>query len=344
MIRLLLTLLCLIATPLAAQEAQTRFGAENGTALLIRSTTDIAILAPAMEAFVARNPGVAIDYEQWGSNDLNALTAAECANQSPRADAVFSSAVHQMVELLNSGCAAPYRSAQTASLPAERIWRDELWGLTHEAAVIIYNTRLVPPEDIPHTRFDLLDLMRRQDKRYPGRIATYDIVASGLGYLFAFADSLEASTFGSLLEGFARSGAIATCCSAEIIEGVSSGRYLIAYNVLGSYVDSNRAVDVGVIRPSDYTLFLSRGYMIPKGAPHPALAGALLDFLLSAEGQAILTRSGLVTKRAPEETSLPESAERPIRIDPVLLVARDKQKREGFIARWRAAFGSPTLP
>ena len=69
----------------------------------------------------------------------------------------------------------------------------------------------------------------------PGRVATYDIEASGLGYLFAFADSQQATTFGSLIEAFARSGAVATCCSTEIIDGVASGRYLVGYNILGSY-------------------------------------------------------------------------------------------------------------
>ncbi|MDD8021941.1 MAG: extracellular solute-binding protein [Paracoccaceae bacterium] len=322
----------------ATPEAVAQFGPTDAPTLLLRSTTDIAVLAPAIEAFVAVHPGVAVTYEQWGSNALYDRARAECMAGGGVTDALFSSAVDQLVELVNLGCAQPHRSAATATLPAARRWRDELWGLTREPAVIIYNTRLVPPEDVPTSRFDLLDLLRRADQRYAGRVATYDVEASGLGYLFAFVDSLEATTFGALLEGFGRSGAIATCCSAEIIQGVSQGRYLVAYNVLGSYADSAAAPDVARIWPSDYTLVLSRGYMIPRAAAHPVAAAALLDFLLSTQGQAILAASGLVAQDGAAQVGTHDTNTRPIRIAPALLVARDAQKRAQFIRRWRETF------
>ncbi len=335
------------AEPAAGLEAQAWFGAPEAEALRLRSTTDIAVLGPALEAFVTRHPEMAVAYEQWSSNGLYEVTRADCEAQGaaqgvagniPGADAAFSSAVDQLVELVNLGCAQPYRSEATAALPEARRWRDEIWGLTREPAVIIYNSRLVPPEDVPSDRFALLDLMRRPDSRYAGRIATYDIEASGLGYFFAFADSLEASTFGALLEGFERSGAVATCCSAEIIDAVARGEYLIAYNVLGSYVEARAAADVATVWPADYTLFLSRAYMIPKGAARAGAAAMLLDFLLAPEGQAILARSGLVARAEAEGTAGHESALRPIRIGPVQLVARDAQKVTGFIRRWRETF------
>lgn len=329
-----------IAQPVdtALPEAVAQFGPADAPALLLRSTTDIAVLEPAITAFVGANPGFAVTYEQWGSNALYDRARAECLAGTGGADALFSSAVDQLVELVNLGCAQPHRSATTSALPAARRWRDELWGVTREPAVIVYNTRLVPPGDVPTSRFDLLDLLRRADQRYAGRVATYDVEASGLGYLFAFVDSLEATTFGALLEGFGRSGAIATCCSAEIIQGVSQGRYLIAYNVLGSYADSAAAPDVARVWPADYTLVLSRGYMIPRAAAHPVAAAALLDFLLSGQGQAILAASGLVAEGGAAQAGAHDTSARPIRIAPALLVARDQQKRAQFIRRWRETF------
>ena len=76
-------------------------------------------------------------------------------------------------------------------------------------------------DDVPRSRFALLDMMRNRPDLLQRRIATYDIAASGLGYLFAHADSLEATTFGAMLEGFARVQAVATCCSSEIIDAVA---------------------------------------------------------------------------------------------------------------------------
>ncbi|WP_439104132.1 ABC transporter substrate-binding protein [Celeribacter marinus] len=334
--------LCLWATPMRAQEAIAQFGepTTSGTSLVVRSTTDIAILAPALTAFVAANPRIGITYEQWGSNALYADSLAACEGTNASADIVISSGVHQMVDLVNRACASPYASPFAATLPAERKWRDELWGITQEAAVTIYNTALVPAEDAPQTRFALLDLMRRQSDHYRGRIATYDVERSGLGFLFAFMDSQEATTFGGLLEGFSRVDAVATCCSAEIIKGVQRGDYLIAYNVLGSYVASVPHENLGVIYPKDYTLFLSRALMIPKAAAHKEQAAQFLDFLLSPEGQGILAQSNLVQHLDADASPLPQSAQRYIPIDLTLLVAMDQHRRASFVAKWRATFGA----
>ena len=335
-----LQVVLLLPTALASQEEIERItapGSQVDITLVLRSTTDLDVLRPIIEAFVLQNPDIAVTYEQWGSNALFENSLAACAGKVPSASAVFSSGVHQMIDLVNRACASAYRSEQTTALPAARRWRDELWGITKEPAVMIYNTDLVPAKDVPKSRFALLDLMRRPTSMYRGKIATYNIEASGLGYLFAFMDSLEASTFGALLEGFARTDAVATCCSWEIINRVSRGDYLIAYNVLGSYVDSTTFDNIGVIHPQDYTLFLSRAYMIPKDGPEKQAAARLLDFMLSTRGQNLLKARNLFYAET-DGATLPESAERGISIEPTLLVAGDKHRRKQFIDLWRSAF------
>ncbi|WP_288927451.1 ABC transporter substrate-binding protein [uncultured Maritimibacter sp.] len=331
------------ATAAFAQEDVATFGT-GATPFVIRSTTDIAILEPALTAFAADHPDLAITYEQWGSNPLQANASSACDGETTPADAVFSSAVHLMVSLVNRACARPFVSDRTRALPATRRWRDEVWGVTQEPAVMIYNTDRIAPEDVPQSRFDLLDLMRDDPVTFRARIATYDIEASGLGYLFAYIDSLEATTFGSLLEGLARSDAIATCCSAEIIEGVSTGEYLFAYNVLGSYVRNAAPANVGVILPEDYTLFLSRAYMIPAKARNPMAAEQFLDFLLSERGQAMLASVGLLYATDPDELRTVQSARRSIPLAPPLLVALDGSTERQFLERWTDAFSAAPVP
>jgi iron(III) transport system substrate-binding protein len=342
---LCLALFAVCAAAQPAPEAAARFGSGDAAVTLrVLGTTDVDLFASVLEAFVAAAPEVGVDYEQWGSNDISALAAAACRDEAPSADLVISSAVDQQVRLVNDGCAGPHRSVATAGLPPEANWRDELFGVTREPAVIVYNRELVPEAEAPHSRFDLIDLLRPDDSPYAGRVATYDIEASGLGYLFAFADSLQATTFGALTEALARSGAVATCCSAEIIDGIAEGRYLVAYNVLGSYALDRATEDprIAVVAPEDYTLVLSRAAMIPKGAANPAAAGLLIDFMLSDAGRAALAEQFLIVRDA--AGGLPEddaSLYRPIRLTPALLLGLDSQKRAGFLARWRATFSEP---
>jgi ABC-type Fe3+ transport system substrate-binding protein len=341
--------LAMVAAGARAQtgpEATAVFGAERApTTLTVLGTTDVALFAPLLEAFVATMPQVAVRYEQRGSNDLHAVATAACDGAGPPADLIVSSAVDLQVKLVNDGCAQPHRSVHTAALPTEANWRDELFGVTEEPAVIVYNRDLVPVSEAPRSRFDLIDLLRPADSRYAGRVATYDIEESGLGYLFAFADSQAATTFGSLIEAFARSGAVATCCSAEIIDGVAEGRYLIAYNVLGSYALDRAAEDpsLAVVAPQDYTLVLRRAAMIPKGAPDPTAAGLLIDFMLSDAGRAALASTRLLFPFAAAGADLPDenSLYRPIPLSPTLLLGLDQQKRASVLARWRATFSSP---
>ena len=344
-----LALLWLLAPPppLAAQEATARFG-QGDTDFLMRSTTDIAIIRPLIARFAELNPDLSVTYEQWGSNALFARSREECRDTEPgsgdgRADAVFSSAVQQMLWLVNAACAHPYRSTFTAALPPTRRWRDELWGLTVEPAVIVYNKAAFAGTTPPRDRFALLDALRARPETYRARIATYDIAESGLGYLFAYGDSLEATTFGALLESFARVDAVATCCSAEIIAGVAEGRYMIAYNVLGSYVASAAAPEVGVILPEDYTLVLSRALMIPRGAAQTGAAERLLDFLLGEEARRLFAQAGLITEIDPSETGLAPSARRLIPLSPTLLVALDPNRRARLLRAWEDTF-RPDLP
>lgn len=313
---------------------------------VLRSTTDLAILGPVLETYLSAHPDTQIIYEQWGSNDLYALSVRDCAMDRAGADLVISSAVHHMVDLVNEGCAATHVSPQTQALATALRWRDQLWGVTREPAVVVYNRQLLRPEEVPRSRFDMLDLLRPAGSRFAGKVATYDIEDSGLGFLLAFADSLEATTFGGLMEAFGRSGAVATCCSAEIIDAVVAGEFLMAYNVLGSYalVRAQQDDTLGVVAPGDYTLMLSRAAMIPGSAGNREIAADLIDFLLSPAGRAGLEAQNLIVRLGAEDGGLIEvsgpleALERPVELNPSLLVAMDQHKLRLFKERWRNSF------
>ena len=325
-----------------AAEAVASFGDEGAQQRLwIKGATDIPFIAPALQAFVEARPEFYVTFKSWNSNDLYRSAVTDCRGDDPVADLLISSSVDQQVKLVNDGCAQPYRSPATAALPNNANWRDELFGVTSEPVVMVYNRTLVPAGEAPASRFDLLDLLRREGERYAGRVATYDIEASGVGYLFAFLNSQQATTFGALIEAFGRTNAVATCCSAEIVDGVASGRYLIAYNMLGSYALARAAEDpnLAVVAPSDYTLLLSRAVMIPKGAANPFAAGLLIDFLLSDAGRRALAGMKLtVDVEALDDLGATETTLRPIPLSPVLLVGLDAHKRSRLLDLWHAIF------
>jgi len=334
---------------LDAQSRITQFGAwldGASTVLTIDSSTDTAVFAPILEAFAKKVPDLAIRYREITTNELYQLAERGCSGAAPAADLVVSSSIDQQVKLANDGCAQPNHSTQVQALPAWANWRDEVVGLTYEPAVIVYNRDLVPAAQVPRSRFDLIDLLRPDDNPFSGRIATYDIERSGVGYLFAFMDAQQATTFGRLIEAFGRNKVVATCCSAEIIDAVASGRFLIGYNMLGSYALARAAGDrrIGVVAPSDYTLVLARAALIPRRAKNPDLARQFIDFALSETGRALLSQSGLIVsfdEAGGGPTSLPGAVPtlRPIALSPALLIGLDRQTQENFLAIWRSSLG-----
>lgn len=334
-----------------AAETVTRFKASGGATsdLVIASVTDIDFMQPLISAFQAVNPDVSVIYLQDTSNSLDKSVSSACADRRFFADLVISSSIAQQVRLVNGGCARVIGTPVLTSLPDWAQWRGELIGLTYEPAVMVYNKAAFASEGPPHSRFDLIDLMRQSGK-LNGRIATYDIERSGVGYLFAFQDSTEASTWGRLIEGFGRNSVATFCCSSEVIDRVADGRAYIGYNVLGSYALSRAESDerIGVILPSDYTLVLARAGYIPRETRNAPAARAFLELALSPQGRAILDGETRLLTPLSGPAALArlsdddELALRPIPLSPALLVSLDRAKRARFLSQWRKSVTPPS--
>lgn len=336
---------------LALEGEQTVFpaSAAERARLVIRGATDVEAMRPLILDFQRLAPDVTVEFNDYVTNDLFKEAEDACANQLAYGDLLLSSSVDQLVKLANDGCAQEYRSPETERVADWANWRDEVFGFTFEPAVIVYDGERVPPEDVPRSHVEIAELLRSKPDVYRNRIGTYDVRASGIGYLLAFHDALQApTTYGRLLESFSRADVVTRCCNSEVLGQIASGRLLIAYNVLGSYAyaAAQRNPDLRVVIPRDYALILSRGALIPDLAPNPALAQRFLDYLLSPRGQKVAQEEAFYfSENAPlppgvdGPMSLIESGiGRPIRVGPALLAAQDRATREEFIRNWTSLF------
>ncbi|MFE1602953.1 ABC transporter substrate-binding protein [Methylobacterium sp. ID0610] len=351
--RLLLGALLLAAGSAAAMET-TRFPAPEWqrVELTISAAADTSAMAPLIRDYQTLSPDVTIVYVEYDTADLYAQAASACAagrGAGFSADLLITSSVDHLVQLANDGCARAYRSAETARLPSHAAWRDEVFGFTTEPAVIAYRPDLVPPEDRPHSRAALIDLLREKADRYAGRVGSYDVTASGIGYLLAAFDARSAMTYGRLVEAFGRARLRVRCCTSVLIGDLEAGRIAIGYNLLGSYVYAamRRGAKLGLIVPRDYALVLSRAALIPNTAGFAAEGFAFLDYLLSERGQRVSREqafyfdlNGPLPAGAEGPPSLAAAgAFRPIPLGPILLAVQDRARRARFLAEWRQSIG-----
>lgn len=134
-----------------------------------------------------------------------------------------------------------------------------------------------------------------------------------------------------------------------MLDGLAQGRYLIGYNLLGSYAQrfAKTHPELEVVVPSDYALVMQRLAFLSRTSDNIAAARRFFDYLLSEQGQRVISEQtplGAVHPALDGSGSANElrtrlgDALRPIRLGPGLLATLDNLKREALLARWMREF------
>lgn len=313
-------------------EEQISLGSSTAdTRLKIISTADRELFTPLLENFLTDKPQLAIEYTTVSSTELMKAIYHEGA----AFDVAISSAMDLQTKLANDGYSRRYSSAITARSPQWAHWRNHVYAFTHEPAAIVYSPEALQGLSIPTTRQQLIALLRNNQQRFTGKVGTYDIRRSGLGYLFATHDARFSDIYWRLSEVMGSLDAQLYCCSGKMIEEIENGKLAIAYNVLGSYAQARKdnGANIQIIEPADFTTVMLRSALIPVTADEPSLAGQFIDHLVTASW----LRSTDTDYPFPAinlDTDADQTAYRPIRLGPGLLVFLDDFKREQFLHEW----------
>ncbi len=327
-------------------------GASNARTLVVYSSLDVPLAKPMIDGFQRANPDVAVRYEDLLTTDIYDRVVAETDAGKGTADIAFSSAMDLQVKLANDGYAQESRLPLSDRWPRWANWRDTAYALTFEPAVFVYHKpsfKDVPP---PATRGQFVDFLRTQGDKVYGRIATYDIERSGVGFMFMARDQEQYPDIWSVIRAMGAAGVKLYSTSSAILERIADGRFVLGYNILGSYAAdwAARDPDVGIVLPKDYTVVMSRIGLVPTGSHSPDLGRRYLEYFMSAEGQTVMARELEIAAVNPDvsgENTANRMQEvlgaqlRPVPVSPGLMVYLDQVKRMRLIERWNAALRSP---
>lgn len=318
--------------------------ADSSNVLVVHASNSVQVFRGVLEDFSRLNPSVRLEYTELSTQDLYRETvdrAARSPDVPSGPDIVISSAMDLQTKLVNDGYARVHLSPQTRALPGWANWRDEVFSIGTDPIVMVYNTQKLDAARVPHTRRELLSLLQAPDQPLAGRISTYDVQGSGIGYLAATQDTRLDSMAGALLAAFGRNGVSIHESTEHALDKLESGEVTLAYNLLESYTRHriDNGAPLAIIYPQDYTLMLSRSAIIPRQAPRGDLGALFLDYLLSARGQDALAReSGM---RPVSASVVPAAGVRPVALGVGLLVYLDPLKKRHFLDLWRAAIFPP---
>ncbi|MGB0967266.1 MAG: ABC transporter substrate-binding protein [Halocynthiibacter sp.] len=331
--RYLISLIYLCCVSLATaqdwEEQATFEGTGNGPTLRILSSTDVSVFAPVIDSFQDSYPNVHIEYLVTGTADLD----RQFRNSPQHYDVVISSAMDLQLKLANDGFALRLNDIQHDSWAQ---WRNSVFAFTAEPAAIVINQNALQGNPPPRTRQDLIDMLRANPDLFRGKVATYDVRSSGLGYLFATQDARASETYWRLTEVMGSLNARLYCCSGEMLDDLISGKILVAYNVLGSYALAREGLDdqISIILPSAFPTMMMRTALASKQTDRPAIAEAFIHHLTQ------LRFSGLSDQHFPLP-HLPDSrvsdGHAVIPLEPALITYLDTLKRRTFIREWESA-------
>ena len=307
-------------------EDQRLFGdAQAVQTLRILSNTDTRFFAPIIDSFLAARPDVAVTYLVTGSADLYDVFRAAPADF----DVVISSAMDLQFKLANDGFAL---AVDGTDHPAWAQWRQSLFAFSTEPAAIAVNRAAFEGAPLPASRQELIQALRARPELFRGRIGTYDVRQSGLGYLFATQDARASETYWRLTEVMGALDARLYCCSGAMIDDLVSGKIAVAYNVLGSYASARKdaVAQIEVILPSDFPTTMMRSAFVSRGADLPDVGRAFIRHLTDLQSDPVRA----ATFPLP---ALDQSGQPAITLDPALMTYLDSLKRRTFLQEWESA-------
>jgi iron(III) transport system substrate-binding protein len=316
--------------------------------VVVYSTTDTVAANFLIKDFQALYSGISVEYNDMNSTEVYNRFISEQAANAGSADVLWSSSMDLQIKLVSDGGALAYASPEIPSLPGWAVWKNEAFGTTYEPLAFVYNKRLLAGDEIPQSHADLLRVFTHKADKLRGKVTTYDIEKSGVGFMLITQDSKYNAQFWDMVKALGAVGPRVQSSAGTMMERISSGENLLGFNIFNSYAALRAKKDpsIGIVLPQDYALVMSRVMFISKAAKNPNAAKLWLDYILSKRGQTVIAnQSELGSIRADVEgemtlaryTKQLGAAAKPIPVSPELLTYLDQTKRLDFIKQWQAA-------
>lgn len=254
-------------------------------------------------AFKRKYPEIKVDYNDLGSNGTYNRIVAEAAAKQVVGDVVWGSAVDLQIRLALDGQLQPTVLPATTALPGWANYRNTLYATSIEPLGIIYNKRLLAQEDVPHSRAELLALLK--SGKVDHKVATSD-PTKGSAYFYHVTDDPLTGSYWELAQAFGKAYGKTYTSATALKEGVVSGENVLAFKVVGSYALDwiKTTPNLGLSFEKDAAIGFSRLIGRMKDAPHPNAGSLFIDFVVSKEGQGLLASKGFPSIRDDVATGL----------------------------------------
>ena len=257
-------------------------GFAQGTVVMYTSAP--AEIQNAMVPALKAKLGVEIQVISAGGGELVKRLRAESAR--PLADVVVSTGV-DVVEA-NADLFEAYKVKELSKLYPQYT-TNPLWTPFAETipTVLAVNTKLVPASETPSTWAELADPKWKGKIAFAGADKSSSALTQMLQIVHNEGDTKGWALFSEIMKNFVITGS-----STSVIRGTAQGEYAMSLTLEDS---AQRFIDGGapirIVYPKEGINASADAMALVAKGPNPAGAQAVLDYLSSAEGQAMLVKA-----------------------------------------------------
>jgi iron(III) transport system substrate-binding protein len=262
--------------------------------VVVYTALDRTFSEPVLRAF-EQETGIRVlpKYDTEAAKTVGLVNAIRAERRRPRCDVFWNNEIVNTIRLKQEGLLEAYRPAAAQHFPAGFRDVDGYWtGFAARARVLLVNTNLVAPRDEPRS------VRALADPRWKGRVGLakplFGTTATHAACLFAVLGREEAT---DLFAAMKRNDVRIQAGNKGVALNVAAGR--LAFGLTDTD-DAITEVEAGkpvkILYPDSApgepgVLFIPNTLALVKGAPHPAAAKRLIEYLLSPEVEAALARA-----------------------------------------------------
>lgn len=316
----LLLALAFLGVPVRAQEK-----------VMVYTSMKESLMGRLRDAFKKKQPGIAFDYYSAGAGKVMAKLAAERQAGRVAADILWHSEVPDFFQLKAEGMFEAYRSPEAGAVRSTVVDPDHAFAIARLGTLgIAYNTdNAAKAGKVPRTWADLLD------PAFRNKVTIANPSLSGTSFMSC---AMLVEKFGwAYFEKLKANGARIGQGSGQVVDDTASGDFTICIGVDYIVLDKiQKGAHLKLVFPPEMLVIPSPAAIL-KGSPNKPAAKKFIDFLLSREGQAIITASGTLPARSdvPLDPGLglvpPEEAiKRAIKLDYPAAI----KLKEGFVKQF----------
>jgi iron(III) transport system substrate-binding protein len=314
----------LLATLFAFASLSTALAAEGKLVLYTsQPNTDAQQTA---DAFMAKNPGVTVEWVRDGTPKIMAKLQAEFEAGQPQPDLLLIADVVTMEGLKADGRLMAYPEAKVDGIDSALIDKDKSYFSTKLITTgIVYNTKA------PFVPASWADLTKPEAK---GLVVLPSPLTSGAAMIHTVTLTGNLPQGWDFYKALAENGAQASGGNGDVLKAVAGGDKL--FGMIVDYMpirEKAKGAPVEFVFPTEGVSAVTEPVAILSSAKNPEAAKAFVDFLLSEEGQKLAVSQGYIPARA--DAGLPagypdRSAIKVLPYDAAAALANDAANKEKF--------------